>query len=96
MQACDLSATEARLLIGSKKLSPVELLDSCLQRVEQVNAQVNGVVAIGHERARQDAKAAEQAVMRGETLGLLHGLTIGIKDTVNSIQFHFSFGEKYE
>ena len=92
MQACDFSATEARFLIGSKKLSPVELLDSCLKRVDQVNAQLNGVVAIGHERARQDAKAAEQAVMRGETLGLLHGLPIAIKDTVNTAGLRTTYG----
>jgi Asp-tRNA(Asn)/Glu-tRNA(Gln) amidotransferase A subunit family amidase len=41
---CELTATEARRLIGSKALSPVELLDSCIARIEAVNPAVNAVV----------------------------------------------------
>ncbi len=77
---CDLSAVEARRLIGARKLSPVELLESCLERIEAVNPALNAIVAMDTETARQDAKVAEDAVMRGEELGLLHGLPIGIKD----------------
>lgn len=77
---CDLGACEARRLIGAKQLSPVELLDSCLARVEQVNPALNAVVALDADRARKAAQAAEQAVMAGEDLGILHGLPVGIKD----------------
>lgn len=80
MQACDLSATEARLRIGTRELSPVELLESCLDRIEQVNKPVNGVVAMDMEGARAEARRAEAQVMAGEPLGPLHGLPIGIKD----------------
>jgi Asp-tRNA(Asn)/Glu-tRNA(Gln) amidotransferase A subunit family amidase len=79
-EACELSATEARALIGAKKLSPVELLESCLARIEQVNPAVNAIVARDDVRARREAKAAEDAVMRGDTLPALHGLPVGIKD----------------
>ena len=94
MQPCDLSASEARFLIGSKQLSPVELLDACLQRVEAVNRQVNGVVAIDEERARREAAAAEDAVMRGEVLPALHGLPIGIKDLVDTKGLRTTYGSK--
>ncbi|WP_376090121.1 amidase [Roseomonas sp. CCTCC AB2023176] len=80
MEPCELTALEARRLIGAKKLSPVELLDSCLRRIALVNHAVNAVVAMDEEGARRDAKAAEDAVMRGDRLGALHGLPIGIKD----------------
>lgn len=74
------SAVELRRLIGTRQLSPVELLDACIARIERLNPFVNAVTATCFERARTEARAAEQAVMRGEPLGLLHGLPIGIKD----------------
>ena len=94
MKPCDLSAVEARLLIGSRQLSPVELLDSCLQRVEAVNRQLNAVVAIDEERARHEAASAEDAVMRGDRLPALHGLPIGIKDLVDTQGLRTTYGSK--
>jgi Asp-tRNA(Asn)/Glu-tRNA(Gln) amidotransferase A subunit family amidase len=78
-EACDLAAVELRRLIGARKLSPVELLASCRRRIDRVNPALNAVVT-WDERAEATARAAEQAVMRGEPLGLLHGLPLGIKD----------------
>jgi Asp-tRNA(Asn)/Glu-tRNA(Gln) amidotransferase A subunit family amidase len=75
-----LSAVEARGLIGSRQISPVELLDACITQIEAVNPTVNAMAATCFARAREEAKAAEQAVMRGDTLGLLHGLPLGVKD----------------
>jgi amidase len=78
--ACDLSAVEARRLIGLKRLSPSELLESCLARIESTNGAVNAFVAIDADAARRQAKAVEATIARGEELGLLAGLPIGIKD----------------
>jgi Asp-tRNA(Asn)/Glu-tRNA(Gln) amidotransferase A subunit family amidase len=78
--ACDLTAVEARHLIGTKELSPVELLESCISRIEAVNPTVNAIVATCYERAREEAQSAERAVMQGEPLGALHGLPFGVKD----------------
>ncbi|MGZ8212672.1 MAG: amidase [Burkholderiales bacterium] len=74
------TAVELRRRIGAKEVSPVELLEACIDRIERINPAVNAVTAVCYERAREEAKAAEQAVMRGEALGLLHGLPSGIKD----------------
>ena len=74
------SAIELRRLIGSKQLSPVELLDACIARIEALNPGVNAIAATDFERARQSARSAEAMVLRGEPLGVLHGLPIGIKD----------------
>jgi len=60
------SAVELRRLIGSKQVSPVELLEACIARIERVNPFVNAVTATCFERARAEAKAAEGAVMRGD------------------------------
>jgi Asp-tRNA(Asn)/Glu-tRNA(Gln) amidotransferase A subunit family amidase len=94
MQPCDLSATEARALIGSKSLSPVELLASCLRRVDEVNREVNGIVAVDRERAQREARDAERAVMRGEALRPLHGLPVAVKDLVETQGLRTTFGSK--
>lgn len=77
---CDLTAVDARQMIGDKRLSPVELLESCIARIEAVNPIVNAMVTKAYDRAREEAKAAEDAVMQGEELPPLHGLPVGIKD----------------
>ncbi len=74
------SAVELRRLIRGKQISPVELLEACIARIETVNPFVNAVTATCFERARKEAKAAERAVLDGLPLGLLHGLPIGVKD----------------
>jgi len=77
---CELTAREARRLIGAKRLSPVELLESCIARIEQVNPAVNAIVTECFARAREEAKRAEQAALAGGALGPLHGIPIAIKD----------------
>ncbi|MBR0643317.1 amidase [Plastoroseomonas hellenica] len=79
-EPCDLTAVEARRLIGSRKLSPVELLESCQARIDAVNPAINAMVAEDRGAALAAARAAEAAVMRAEELGPLHGLPVGIKD----------------
>ena len=75
-----LSAVELRRRIGARQLSPVELLDACIARIESLNPHVNAICATDFERARVAARAAETAVLRGDALGPLHGLPLGVKD----------------
>lgn len=79
-EPCDLTAVEARRLIGAKQLSSSELLESCIGRIESVDHAVNAMVSRDFERARATAKTADAATMRGDVLPALHGLPIGIKD----------------
>lgn len=76
----ELPAVELRRMIGARELSPVELLEACIDRIQQLNPLVNAVTATCFERARAEARVAEQAVLRGDPLGLLHGLPLGVKD----------------
>ena len=76
----ELSATELRQRIGTKEISPVELLEACIDRIIALNPATNAVTGADVAEARRVAKTAEQAVVRGEELGLLHGLPTGIKD----------------
>lgn len=79
-EACDLSAMEARHRIGKRTLSPVELLESCLARIEKTNPTFNAMVAMDVDAARARAKALEGEIQRGAQLGLLGGLPVGVKD----------------
>ena len=58
----------------------MELLQSCVARIEKTNRVVNAIVAMDVETARKRAEAIEQALGRGEEIGLLAGLPIGVKD----------------
>ena len=79
-EPCDLTAVEARRLIGQRRLLPSALLESCIARIEAVDHAVNAMVARDYAGARAAAAAADRAVARGEALGLLHGLPLGVKD----------------
>ena len=67
-----LSSVELRRLIGTKEISPVELLELCIERIAHINPAVNAITATCYERARKEAQAAETAVLKGEPLGILH------------------------
>lgn len=76
----DLTATEARRLISRRQLSPIELAEDCISRVEAVNHAVNAVVAHDFDGLLAAARAAEAEVMAGGHLKPLHGLPVAIKD----------------
>lgn len=86
------SAVELRRRIGAKEISPVELLEACIERIARINPAVNAVTATCYDRARDEAKAAEKAAQRGEPLGLLHGLPAGIKDLDETAGLLTTFG----
>jgi len=81
-----------RSLISSGHLSPVELLEACISRIEKLNPAVNAITATCYERARHEARLAEQAVRHGDALGLLHGLPIGIKDIEDTAGLLTTYG----
>jgi Asp-tRNA(Asn)/Glu-tRNA(Gln) amidotransferase A subunit family amidase len=91
-EPCDLSATGARALIGAKKLSPVELATSCIRRVEDVDPAVNAMVARDFDGLLVAARDAEAMVMRGDRLGALHGLPLGVKDLIDAKGLPTTYG----
>lgn len=74
------SAVDLRRAIGRKEISPVEVLEAYIARMESVDPHVNAIAGRCFARARAEAKDAEAAVMRGDVMGLLHGLPVGVKD----------------
>ena len=75
-----MSAAEIALLIRQRNLSPVEVVDAFIDRIEKRNPSITALVYYGFEDARAEAKKAEQAVMNGDALGALHGVPVSIKD----------------
>ena len=79
--ACFLSVSEAAALVARGDLSPVELVTSCLERIEQVEPAVGAWVQVLRDEALEQARRAEQAVRQGQQgLGPLHGIPFGAKD----------------
>ncbi len=93
-EACDLTAVEARRRIGEGSLAATDLLESCIERVEAVDHAVNALVTRDFDRARLAAQAADAAVARGDALGLLHGLPLGVKDLDETAGLRTTFGSE--
>ena len=88
-----LTATELAALIRKKKMSPVEVVDAVLERLERINPRLNAFVTLTDEQARREAKAIERALMKkGAALGPLHGVPVSVKDLVITKGVRTTFG----
>ena len=74
------SVRELGEAIRSRKLSPVELTESYLQRIEQHGTKLGAIVTVTRERALREARAAERDIAAGKWRGPLHGVPYGVKD----------------
>jgi aspartyl-tRNA(Asn)/glutamyl-tRNA(Gln) amidotransferase subunit A len=74
------SISEVGELIRQENLSPVELVTSCLERINQLQPRFNAFVTVTSETALEAAKIAEREVQEGKWKGPLHGIPVGIKD----------------
>jgi aspartyl-tRNA(Asn)/glutamyl-tRNA(Gln) amidotransferase subunit A len=70
-------------LIRTREVSPVEVIKAHLDRIEAVNPKVNAIVTIA-DSALHSAQEAEAAVLRGDELGLLHGVPFTVKDSIDT------------
>src|SRR5713226_4178021 len=77
---CYTPATKLAALIRSKKLSPVELTRTVLERVERLNPRLNAFCTVTADSAMKTAREAEQAVMKKRKLGPIHGIPFSVKD----------------
>ena len=75
---------EASQLVRAKKVSPVELTQACLRRIEQLNSKLNAFITVTADSALAEARAAEADIQRGRWKGPLHGIPIALKDLVDT------------
>lgn len=78
-----MSATKLAALIRAREVSPVEVVEAHLRRIERLNPALNAVVTVAPD-AMERAREAEEALVRGEELGALHGVPVTIKDTIET------------
>ncbi|KAA2311576.1 amidase [Pseudooceanicola sediminis] len=90
----DLSATEARDLIGRRALSSKELAEACIARVEAIDHAVNALVARNFETVLAGAKDADESLAKGDPLGPLHGLPFAVKDMIDVTGLPTTFGSE--
>lgn len=79
-----LSLSEASQLLRKKKVSPVELTNQCLSRIERLNPKLNAFISITADSAQAEARQAEAEIQRGHWRGPLHGIPIALKDLVDT------------
>ena len=79
-----LTIKQAAQLIRSREVSPVELTRAVLGRIEALDRQVNAFITVTGELALEQAKAAENAITRGNYLGALHGIPFALKDIIET------------
>jgi amidase len=77
------SAIRLAELIRTRKVSPVEVVESCLSRIELLNPKLNAIVSIAPD-VMEKAREAEGTVIREKVLGPLHGVPVTIKDTIET------------
>jgi aspartyl-tRNA(Asn)/glutamyl-tRNA(Gln) amidotransferase subunit A len=79
----NLTLLEASEAVRGKQVSPVELTQACLARIEELDPKLNAFITITKESALAEARAAEAEIHRGHWLGPLHGIPIALKDLVD-------------
>jgi Asp-tRNA(Asn)/Glu-tRNA(Gln) amidotransferase A subunit family amidase len=89
-----LSAVSLAKRIRRKELSPVELVESHLTRIQELNPKLNAFVQVDAERARRQARVAEAAVGNAEVLGPLHGVPLSIKSAIEVAGLRCESGSK--
>jgi aspartyl-tRNA(Asn)/glutamyl-tRNA(Gln) amidotransferase subunit A len=79
-----LDLSEISQLVRTEKISPVQLTQECLNRIERLNGKLNAFITVTAESALAEARAAESEIQRGHWRGQLHGLPIALKDIVDT------------
>ena len=76
------SASALGRLIESREVSPVEVVEAYLQRIDGLDFKFNSFITVLHERALEEARQAEQEIQAGNYRGPMHGVPVGVKDQI--------------
>ena len=79
-----LAITELSSLIEKKEVSPVEVVEAHLERIDRLNTRLHAYLTICREAALRAAREAEQAIVRGQYHGPLHGMPFAVKDQLST------------
>jgi aspartyl-tRNA(Asn)/glutamyl-tRNA(Gln) amidotransferase subunit A len=79
-----LTLKQASDLLRTKNVSPVQLTQACLQRIEKHNPAFNAFITVTKDEALRAAREAEEEIQRGRWRGPLHGVPIALKDNIDT------------
>lgn len=80
--------------VKSKEISPLEILNCYLNRIKNVNPQINAIITLTEEIAWSQAKKAEEDLYNGKPVGPLHGVPVTLKDNIFTMGIKTTFGSK--
>ena len=80
LDLCGLTIARAATALRARELSPLELCESYLRRIERLNPRINAYITVTAERARADARRATEDFAAGRVRGPLHGIPVALKD----------------
>jgi len=91
---CFMSACDMRDKIRNQELTSLEITETLIERIEKINPIINAYCTITFDLAREMAKNADEAIKKGEKLGILHGIPTSIKDLMETKGVRTTFGSK--
>ena len=84
LEICYMSAGDLSRLVSKKEVSPVEIVDAHLSRIQATEPVLNSFITLLAEEARGSARQAEREIQAGKYRGPLHGIPVGLKDLYNT------------
>jgi len=81
-------------LIQNKEISPVELVDQCLERIQETEPTINAFITVLEDSAKENAKVAEKEILNGNYKGVLHGIPYSAKDLYTTKGIKTTAGSK--
>src|ERR1700687_15655 len=92
-EICFMRATDLAAMIRDKRLSAREVMEAHLRQIERVNPKVNAIVTLVNEdQLMAQARAADEIIAKGKSLGPLHGLPVGLKDLTETMGIRTTYG----
>jgi len=93
-ELCFMPAVEMAAAIRARKLSPVEAVDAALARIDRLNPALGAYCTVTGDAARAKAREAASRVMRGDALGILHGVPVSVKDLIPTKGVRTTWGSR--
>jgi aspartyl-tRNA(Asn)/glutamyl-tRNA(Gln) amidotransferase subunit A len=94
VELCALSIAEASGLLRARRLSPSELTQAHLERIDRMDRELRAFVTVTADRALEDARRAEREIASGAWRGALHGIPIALKDIFDTAGVRTSAGSR--
>ncbi len=94
-ELCELSAVELAARLARRQVSAREVMSAHLAQIERVNPRVNAIVTLVAEQAMAAATKADEAIVRGAAVGVLHGLPVAHKDLVDTAGIRTTLGSPF-